>query len=215
MVVKLRKTELILSAIVLLSFLIGACFYSRMPEQMASHWNAQGQVDGYMSRFWGLFLMPLILVGLGFLFLVVPKIDPLRANIEQFRKYYDGFIILFFVFMLCVYFQVILWNLGTRISPNVVIPIGLGLLFFYVGVVCENSKRNWFVGIRTPWTLSSDEVWEKTHRIGGKLFKVAGAVAMVGVLFPPYAVFFVIVPVLLVAVFTIMYSYLEYERRAR
>jgi uncharacterized membrane protein len=211
---KLRKSELALGAIVLLSLLIGVYFYSRMPEQMASHWNAQGQVDGYMSRFWGLFLMPLILVGLGFLFLVIPKIDPLRANIEQFRKYYDGFIILFFVFMLCVHFQVILWNLGIKISPNLVIPIGLGLLFFYVGILCENAKRNWFVGIRTPWTLSSDEVWEKTHRIGGKLFKVAGAIAISGALFPAYAVLFVLLPVLFVAVFTIIYSYFEYERRA-
>jgi len=212
---KLGKSELTVFAIILLSFLIGACFYSRMPEQMASHWNARGQVDGYMAKFWGLFLMPLILAGLGLLFFAIPRIDPLRANIEQFRRYYDAFIIIVLVFMLFVYLQVILWNLGIKISPNLVIPIGLGLLFFYSGILCENAKRNWFVGIRTPWTLSSDEVWEKTHRIGGKLFKVAGAVAIVGVLFPPYAVFFVIVPVLLVAVFTIIYSYLEYERRAR
>ena len=145
-----------------------------MPEKMASHWNIKGEVDGYMSRFWGLFLMPFILFGLGLLFILILRIDPLKENIEKFKKYYDGFIILFFIFMLTIYFQVILWNLGIKIGPNVILPVGLGVLFFYVGILCENAKQNWFIGIRTPWTLSSEKVWDKTHKIVGKLFKIAG-----------------------------------------
>lgn len=211
----MRKSEIAVLGIILLSFILGIYFYPQMPEKIASHWNAQGQVDGYMSKFWGLFLMPFILVGLGLLFIAIPKIDPLKANIEKFRKYYDGFIILVFIFMLSIYFQVILWNIGIKISPNIIFPIGLGLLFFYTGILCENSKRNWFIGIRTPWTLSSERVWEKTHKIGGKLFKIAGVVAFIGIFFRSYAVYFVLVPVLSIAAYTIVYSYFEYQKEIK
>jgi uncharacterized membrane protein len=208
----MRKSEIAILGIILLSFILSAYFYPQMPEQVASHWNAQGQVDGYMSKSWGLFFIPFVLVGLALLFLAIPRIDPLKVNIEAFRKYYDGFVILFFVFMLAIHFQVILWNIGLQISPNVVMPIALGLLFFYAGILCENAKRNWFVGIRTPWTLSSDRVWDKTHQIGGKLFKVAGVITFLGVFFQNYALFFIVAPVLVVVVYTVVYSYVEYQK---
>ena len=211
----MRKSEIIVLAIVLASFVIGIAFYPQMPEQMASHWNAQGQVDGYMSRFWGLFLLPLIFVGLALLFIAIPRIDPLKANIEQFRRYYDWFILLFSVFMFSLYLWTILWNIGIEISPNIFLPIGLGLLFFYIGTLLEKTKRNWFIGIRTPWTLSSERVWEKTHKIGGMLFKVAGLISLLGVFFGNYALFFVIVPVILVAIYTVFYSYFEYQKESR
>ena len=186
-----------------------------MPEKIASHWNVRGEVNGYVSKLWGLFLMPFILAGLAGLFAAVPRIDPLKANIEKFRKHYDGFIILFFIFMLSIHFQLILWNLGIKISPNATLPVGLGILFFYTGILCENAKRNWFIGIRTPWTLSSDAVWNKTHKVGGKLFKIAGAVALAGVFFRSYASFFILVPVILISVYTIFYSYITYNRHTQ
>jgi len=211
----MKKSEITILGIILLSLIISIYFYPQMPEKIASHWNAQGQVDGYISKFWGLFLIPFILIGLAILFLVIPRIDPLKANIEKFRKYYDEFVILFFIFILSVHFQVILWNFGVRISPNVIFPIGIGILFFYVGILCENAKRNWFIGIRTPWTLSSERVWEKTHKIGGKLFKIAGIITFLGVFFQSYTLFFILVPVISVAVYTIIYSYLEYQKEVK
>jgi len=208
----MRKGEITIFWIILLSLTLNVYFYPQMPEKMASHWNTKGQVDGYMSKFWGLFLIPLILIGLALLFVAIPRIDPLKANIEKFRKYYDGFIIIFFIFMLLIHFQAILWNLGIKISPNVTFSAGIGILFFYVGILCENAKRNWFIGIRTPWTLSSERVWERTHKIGGKLFKIAGVIALFGVLFQSHAIFFVLIPVILVAAYTIIYSYFEYQK---
>jgi uncharacterized membrane protein len=151
-----------------------------MPEKMASHWNGKGQVDGYIPKFWGLFLMPLVYVGLALLFFAIPKIDPLKANIERFRKYYDGFIILLFVFLVSVDLQDILWNLGIKISPNVTFPIGLGLLFFYIGILCEHSKRNWFIGIRTPWTLSSEKVWDKTTKSAESCLRLPEQLLLLG-----------------------------------
>jgi uncharacterized membrane protein len=211
----MRKSEIIVSVIILLSFIVSIYFNPQMPENLASHWNAQGQVDGYTPKFWGLFLIPFIFVGLGLLFIAIPRIDPLKANIEKFRKCYDGFIILFLVFMLSIHFQVILWNIGIKISPNVILPIGSGFLFFYIGILCENAKRNWFIGIRTPWTLSNERVWEKTHKIGGKLFKIAGVITFAGVFFQGYALFFILVPVISVTTYTIIYSYVEYQKEMR
>ena len=99
-----RKSELLIVGIALLSFAIAVYCYPQMPERMASHWNAAGQVDDYLSRFWGMFLIPITLVGLALLFMAIPRIDPLRENIEKFRRYYDGFVILFMIFMIFVCF---------------------------------------------------------------------------------------------------------------
>lgn len=212
---RLRRAEMVALGLVLLSFAVSVYFYPQMPERMASHWNAAGEVDGYQPKLQALFLMPLVLFGMALLFWAIPRIDPLKANIEQFRNYYDGLVILLLVFMLCVHLQTILWNVGFQISPNATFPLGLGLLYYYIGILLEHAKRNWFVGIRTPWTLSSDRVWEKTHRIGGKLFRVAGAAAFLGVFFHSLAVLFVLVPVILVAFYTVVYSYIEYQREMR
>jgi uncharacterized membrane protein len=208
----MSKSEIIIVGIALLSFAIGVYYYPQMPEQMASHWNAKGQVDDYLSKFWGLFLIPITLVGLALLFMAVPRVDPLRENIEKFRKYYDGFVILFMIFMICVYLMTILWSIEIRISPNLFLPIAAGIMFIGAGILVENTKQNWFIGIRTPWTMSSESVWDKTHRMGGKLFKIAGAISIVGILFQSYAVYFVLVPAILVAVYTVVYSYVEYKK---
>jgi len=209
----MRKNETIILGIILLSFAIGIYLYPQMPEKMASHWGIQGEVDAYMSRFWGLFLMPIVSIGLLALFVLILKIDPLKENIERFRKYFDGFMVLMIIFLFYIYLLTIFWNIGIRFNMGqFVIPV-LGILFYYVGILVENAKRNWFIGIRTPWTLSSDVVWDKTHKIGGKLFKLAGVVALLGIVFPRHAIFFVIIPVISIAVYTLIYSYFEYQRK--
>jgi len=211
----MRKSEIIVLGIILLSFIVGIYLYPQMPEKMASHWNAKGEVDGYMSKFWGLFLMPLISVGLFLLFIAVPKIDPLKHNVEKFRRYYDGFIVLIIVFLFYLYLLTIFWNIGIRFEMIQLLVPAFGILFYYCGILTENAKRNWFIGIRTPWTLSNDVVWDKTHKIGGKLFKAAGIVAFMGIFFQSYALFFVLVPVILVAVYTVIYSYVEYQKEMK
>lgn len=211
----MRKTNLIIAGILLFSFILSVYFYSQVPEQMATHWNSRGEVDGYMPKLWGLFSMPVVTTGLVLMLLVVPRIDPKKGNIEKFRKYYDKFIIIFVLFMVTIHLQILLWNTGIRINPNSVLPAGIGVLFYYIGNLIENAERNWFIGIRTPWTLSSDGVWRKTNRLGAKLFKTAGIVAIFGVLVPDFAFLFIIIPALFIAGFTIVYSYVEYQKEIR
>jgi uncharacterized membrane protein len=211
----MRKVTAAITGLVLLSFILSIYFYQQVPEQMATHWNSQGEVDGYMSKLWGLFLMPLVITSLVIMFLIIPKIDPKKENIAKFRKYYDGFIVILILFMVAVHLQTLLWNTGFRISPNAVLPLGIGILFYYVGILTENAERNWFIGIRTPWTLSSERVWKRTNRLGGKLFRIAGIAAAFGTFFPEIAIYFILVPVIAVAGFSVIYSYVEYQKEIK
>jgi uncharacterized membrane protein len=209
---EISKSTVIISGIILLCLLVSACLYPKVPERMATHWNAKGQVDGYMPKSAGVFLMPGIMVFIAVLFKLIPRIDPLKLNYEKFRNYYDGFVIVFLLFMLGLQYFMLLWNIGIKLRLNIIIPIGIGFLFFFIGILCEHVKKNWFVGIRTPWTLSSDAVWDKTHRIGGRLFKITGLIVIGGIFFEKYILFFILVPVLVITVFLLVYSYLEYQK---
>ena len=168
-----------------------------------------------MSKFWGLGLIPLIMLAFVGLFAVLPRIDPYKKNYEKFGNWYEGFILLFILFMLAVQVQIILWSIGYQISPNLTMPFLIGTLFIYIGFLLGHAEQNWFVGIRTPWTLSSETVWKKTHEIGGKLFKIAGIISFIGVLAGEYAMWFILVPILAVAVYTVAYSYFEYQKEIK
>ncbi len=157
--------------IIIIAFLLGFYFYPQMPPEMASHWNTQGEVNGYLSKFWALFLLPFLMVILFLLFLIIPEIDPLKKNIEKFRKFYDEFALLIIFFLFYIYVLTILWGLGLKFRINLFLAPLLAVLFYYLGVLMSKAKRNWFIGIRTPWTLSNEKVWQKTHQLGSKLFK--------------------------------------------
>jgi uncharacterized membrane protein len=207
-----RLNAIFIVLIIIASFAVAVYSYPQMPERIASHWNAHGEVDGYMSKFWGIFLMPFLSLGMTALLIVIPKIDPLKANIEKFKGHYYGFVALVLFFLFYIFLLTILWNLGYRFNMGQVLAPAFGVLFFFCGVLVEKARRNWFIGIRTPWTLSNEKVWDRTHALGGKLFKAAGALALLGVFFPDNAFFFVIVPVIAVTVFTILYSYVIFHQ---
>jgi len=208
----MKRNEITITVLVLLSFLVGTALYSRLPEQMASHWNAQGQVDDYLPRFWGVFLLPTVMTALWLMFVAIPRIDPLRENIASFRKHYDLLVLVIILFMLAVYAHTLLWSLGIQVGTNQLVSALTGLLFFFVGVTLQNAKRNWFVGIRTPWTLSSDAVWQKTHYLGARIFKLTGVLALLGLLLPTLAIYLVLVPVVTASIIIVVYSYFCYQK---
>ncbi|AKB52047.1 membrane protein, putative [Methanosarcina barkeri str. Wiesmoor] len=211
----MRKATAITTGLILLSFIVSIYFYPLVPESMATHWNSQGEVNGYMPKFQGLFFMPLLITGLAVFYLAIPKIDPMKVNILKFGKYHEKFIIFLILFLLAVHLQILLWNAGIQINPNAVLPVGIGLLFYYIGILMEHAERNWFIGIRNPWTLSSDRIWKKTNRLGGKLFRVAGIVAVLGVFYPGFEFIFILVPALFIVGFAAVYSYLEYQKELK
>jgi uncharacterized membrane protein len=151
------------------------------------------------------------------LFLAIPGIDPLKANIAQFRDVFDLFITLIVAFMLYLYALTLRWNLGyTDFGMSKAMLPAMGILFFFIGYMLRKAKRNFFIGIRTPWTLSSDRVWDETHRLGSVLFMVSGALAFLGSFFGGMIAFwFLFVPLTGSALITVVYSYLLYQRESK
>jgi len=210
------KTSKWITLVLLISFYVLALvFYPQMPARMASHWDATGAVDGYTSRFLGLFLLPFIATAVTALFLAIPVIDPLKANIAKFRLYFDWFIVLFLLFFEYLYILTILWNKNVAFDFTQALLPAMGVLFIYIGIMIRNAKRNYMIGIRTPWTLANDEVWNRTHSLGGKLFIVAGVLSALGAIWPKYALVFVLVPLLTVTLVTVIYSYVIYKEVTR
>lgn len=211
----MKKTEIFILLIILISFAAAFFLYPQMSDKMASHWNMKGDVDGYMPKAWGLFLMPIISVVLFLMFLLIPRVDPLKENIEKFREYFDWFVVLIILFLFYIYALSISWSFGYRFNMGQVLSPALGILFYYAGILISNAKKNWFIGIRTPWTMSNEHVWNKTHRLGGKMFKISGVICLFGFVFPAYAFWFVLIPIFVTAIYTNVYSYFAYKKEKR
>lgn len=212
----MKKSFLFALAVIIASAVINFYYYPQMPEKTATHWNFRGEADSFSEKnFITVFMLPIISTAVLLLFLVIPAIDPLKRNIREFMKYYEGFIVVFSFFMFYLNLLVVYYNLGHKFNMSQMFSFGFGVLFYYVGVLLSHAKRNWSVGIRTPWTLSSEEIWNRTHRLGGKIFKVGGVIAFIGLFFPEYSLLFILSPVIGGAVYLYLYSYLEYRREEK
>jgi len=212
-----RLTTIIVLLLIVGATIAGLLLWNQLPEQMASHWNVNDQVDGYMPKFWGVFLIPLVTLGMFVLFLVIPGIDPLKVNIAEFRDTFNFFITFIVGFMVYVHALTLLWNLDyTSLGIGRAMLPSMGLLFIVIGSLLRKAKRNFFIGIRTPWTLSSDTVWEKTHQLGAGLFVASGVLALVGGFFGGVIAFwFLFVPLIGSTIFLLVYSYLLYQRETK
>ena len=212
-----RTTTIVSLLLIVAATLAGVLLWDKFPAQMASHWDANDQVNGYMSRFWGVFLMPIVSLGMLALFLFIPNIDPLKANIAQFRGTFNVFIAFLTGFMLYIHVLTLLWNLGyTNVGIGKSMMPAMGLLFIIIGSMLRKAKRNFFIGIRTPWTLSSDTVWDKTNQLGAVLFMASGVLAFIGGLIGGLTAFWMLfVPLIGSTIFLLIYSYVLYQRETK
>lgn len=197
-------------ALVAATAAVSALAYPEMPAQMASHWNASGEVDGTMSRELGLALLPAIAaLALGF-FLVLPRIDP-RDSYEQFRDAYDAVALATVAFLGYVHVTVVLFNADYSFGVLQALTPAIGGIFVVAGYVTARADQNWFVGARTPWTLEDEEVWDRTNAAVARLLYASGVLAALGALVPEYAIYLVAGPAVAIAVFTFAYSYWLYQ----
>lgn len=206
----MNKETKIQAGIVLISILTSIFAYQYLPDSIPSHWNYLGQVDAYSGKLANLIAFPSLIVFLYVILHIAPKLDPLKKNINDLG--YPRLITIIGGFFLLIQYFVILWGIGINIPVTVVFPALLSILFFYIGDIMMKSKRNWTVGIRTSWTLSSDAVWEKTHVIGGKLFKVSLPIFILSMFFPSITFLIVMGYIFGITIFLITYSYLEYKK---
>lgn len=210
-----KLTLTLVAVLVIASLLASAVLYTRMPEQMPVHWNAAGEVDGYGSRFTGLFLMPLVMVGIVLLLLVIPAIDPLKKNIAAFRPAYNLLFLFLTVYFAYIHGLTLASALGLQFNMTTMLMPAVALLFFAIGDMLKYAKRNYMVGIRTPWTLASDVVWDETHRVGSLLFKIGAGFTLLGVFFGENGLWFMLVPILGMTLGTLVYSYVIFQREEK
>ncbi len=210
----MERREYVILVIIAFMFFFSAYLYPAMPETMATHWDADGNVNGYSSRTVGVFLIPALTVGIYLLFKAIPHIAVYKKNIESFKEYYFYLILGVVIFLSAVQGASLAANLGYQFNMTYIIMPLMGIFLFGIGTILEKTKRNFFIGIRTPWTLSSDTVWDKTHRLGGKVFKIIGVLALVSMIVPGSLLFFIIA-VFIGIMYLVVYSYVEFQKEEK
>ena len=187
--------------------------YPSMADRVATHWNMQGEVDGWSSRFIVAWMIPLVMAVMLVIFRILPHIDPRRASYEKFRGAYDGIVITTLAFMLGLHALLLASATGSEVPVGRIIPAAVGAFFMVLGVLLPKAHPNWFIGIRTPWTMSSDVAWERTHRLGGTLFMLSGVMAVLAsVVAPRQAAWVLIVSASVTGVAVIAYSFVVWRR---
>lgn len=210
----LLKTEWPLLFIIAGTLIAGWIVYPYLPDQVASHWNLKGEVDGYSSRAWGAFGLPLTTAAIYLLMLLLPSIDPKKRNYQKFTGAYRLFRAVMVVFMSGLYGVVVASALGYQLPVGRVVLTGVALLFIVMGNFMGQIRQNYFVGIKTPWTLANEVVWQKTHRIAARLWVGAGLIGLVAAFAGGTAGAVLLgVSLVLAVVIPIVFSYLEYRRQ--
>jgi len=193
-------------------FVVAAVTWSVVPDRIPVHWNLAGEVDRYGGKFEALLVIPLMTLALYLALYFAPRIDPGYANYQRFAKTYAVIRIAIVAFMSIVYGTMQLSAIGHQVSINTVIPFAVGVLFVVLGNMMGKIRPNWFVGIRTPWTLSSKASWNKTHRVGGWLFILMGlSIAASGLIRTAWAYVVMAIVVASALVWMIVYSYLVWR----
>lgn len=207
----LRK-ELPYILLALIPFIYLAFIWNNLPETVPMHWNGKGEIDRYGSKneLWGIVAM---LSGLGyFLFLIIPKIDP-RGKLEKMGNKLDNLRLILALFMSAMATYIIYSVQQTESKPTLIFTL-IGLLFACLGNYFKTIKPNYFIGIRTPWTLENEEVWKKTHLFGGKLWFIGGLLIFILSLIIPndISAYLMISVTIFISVVPIIYSYLEFKK---
>lgn len=203
------KTEIIPLLVILAALALGFYFYLNLPPIVPTHWGVNGQIDAWGSRNVTLFLPPALIIGMYLLFLILPHFDPKKENYQKFSGVYHGFKTAMMIFFLLIYVITGFSGLGYKLPVDKIITAMMGVLFLLIGGYLPKLKPNWFIGIRTPWTLSNETVWQKTHEVGGKLFMLEGLLVLLSLLLLKgvWLFSFFIISILLMVLFVFVYSY--------
>jgi len=212
---KLRAMWILTALATLAAGALSAYAWAVLPAdaQLPIHWNLAGEPDRFANKAWALLLGPGIILGIGALFAVLPVLEPRRENFERSGSFFRVIWALMVLFLLVLHGAVVFTGLGYPVSIPMVLGVSLSVLFLVMGNMLSKTRSNFFMGIRTPWTLSSEEVWIKTHRLGGRLFMLTGLVGLVtAFFFSPQIIFFVIMGgTMLSALIAVVYSFFAYK----
>lgn len=206
---ELIKRDWLPILILIVNLIVGIVAFQVLPQQVPGHFNINGQIDSYISKSSNFLLTTIMPLGMYLLMLALPYIDPKKANYRKFEKPYSIIKAIIILVFFAINLLVTAIALGFALNIPVILCILIGLMYVLLGNYISVVKQNFFVGIRTPWTLSDPENWSKTHRVGGKTFVVSGILCMLfGFLYP--VVSFIIL--MLGAFIPVIYSFAIFIR---
>jgi uncharacterized membrane protein len=208
---KLSQHTVINICLILAAFAFAAAMYNSLPESVPTHWNDQGIVNGYTPKPLGVFILPLMMLGVYLMFLIVPSISPSGFRINRFIHVYWILCTVTIGFLLVMTIFALLKAQGSSVPLNRVVNAGIGVLIIVIGNFLGKVTKNFFVGIRTPWTLASDEVWFRTHRLAGISFVIAGFIVLIAAALG-YGGSWVAFIIIGAALISIIYSAVIYKR---
>jgi len=210
------KKEILPIVLILITLAVGLYFYPQLPDRVPSHWDINGQINGYMSKTFAAFFFPGMFLFVYILMSVLPLMDPQKTNIELFKNSYFWFKVVLLAFLIELYFLTIYAALGNEVNIGCFVSWGIGILFLFMGWMMPKIKKNYTIGIRFPWTLHSEVVWDKTHKFGGQLFMALGLLLLIASFLPDVFTFWI----LMIGIFSVLivlmgYSYFEYRKLAK
>ena len=197
--------------ITLFPIVVGLILWDKLPDQVPLHWNAQGEVDGYGTKFQAVFLMPLVLVAAHWICFLGTTLDPKKQNISD--KTFTLVLWIIPVISLLCNSMVFATALGHKVSVEIIMPLFMGALFVVIGNYFPKCKQSYTMGIKLPWTLNDEENWNKTHRMAGFLWVIGGVIIMATAFLGVFWRFFVVL--ILMVIIPTVYSYLLYKKRMK
>ncbi|MBQ3141753.1 MAG: SdpI family protein [Clostridia bacterium] len=210
MIKKNLRVLIVTSLVILLPILVGLVLWNRLPDQLPTHWNAAGEVDGWSSKAFSVFGIPSILLAFQWVCVAATAADPKHANHSEKILH----LVFWIIPVLNVVLNAIAYSaaLGKGVRIEVVMPVLMGVLFIIIGNYLPKCKQNYTIGIKIPWTLNDEENWNKTHRFAGRLWVVCGfAITLTGF----FGGFWVFLPIVFVMVLIpFLYSYLLHRKGA-
>ena len=200
-------------SIILLTLVAWLIALPHLPAVMPIHWGANGEADGFATKINAMILTVGIMVLIYFIIAFVPRIDPRKENYKYFSKTYNILLNAVLLLFFFVNMSTILQGLGYNVPMSYIAPIMAGLVFIIIGNYLQRVRSNYFMGIRTPWTLSNETVWKKTHRLSGKLFFIGGLLILISAFLPDgYKSVIMWGSIVLCVAIPYLYSYLAYKK---
>jgi uncharacterized membrane protein len=206
---------LVALAIIAAQILVSIVSYPLLPAQVPSHWNAAGQINGYMPKWLYVIFEPGMSLFIFVLLRGLIKIGPTlgQANAKRANMTIVNLILIgVLLFLLIIQLTTTAIALGAQIDVTLIVSLSVSALFIFIGNYMGKLRRNFWAGIRTPWTLASDIVWERTHRLGGWLFVAAGLIGMLTSFVPFLRIWGLLAAAALAAIIPTIYSYFAYRR---
>lgn len=210
---KWNKFDFYISIMILIPIVMIMTLYNKLPNELAIHFGTSGEPNGYQGKLFFLLTNFLLLIGIPLLMKVTRYIDPKKRNYDKFESTYEIFRLIFSAFLSVMTITLLFYNLGHSVNIQMIVLIGIGILFMFLGKYMSRIQFNYTMGIRTPWTLANEEVWRRTHQLGGPLWLIGGIIIIILAFLPGKIAFiFMMIMIAIITIIPVLYSYFLFKK---